>query len=274
MRIPKRNAGQTIMYWIGLYRLYLRIYFRTLAEYRADTLIALGGGVLAQGSTLLFLTVILQRVPQLAGWGFYELVFLLGMTSAGRALNMVFLNAPFTISGLVRRGLIDVLMVRPVGVLFQAVGITQEINGIGQSITGIAIMVYAAWHMNIDWTAWMVLYAVIAMVSSMFIQFSIQLFIVVASFWVQEIRSVIYPATWVFDFARYPMDIFGPIVRGFLTYVLPYAFCSFYPAAYLLRSDLEYAWAAWGVPLLAVLITLFAYRWWLFGLRRYSSASG
>jgi ABC-2 type transport system permease protein len=273
MQAPKRNKLQQGMYLIGLYGNYLKMYVRTLAEYRADTFIALIAGLFSQGTTLVFLSVIFMRVPKLADWGFYEMVFMFGLAATGKAVNQAFFNMPFTLLGYIRRGQLDTLMVRPVGVLFQTIGMTQEHNALGQLVTGVSILLVSSWNLGLEWTPFTLIFAGIAIISSAVIQFAVLLAIAVTSFWVLEVRSIIYPVNWLYEFARYPLDIFHPILKGMMTYVIPYAVGSFFPAAFLLRPD-QYGWAAWTVPLVAALIMLLSYAFWSFGLRRYSSAAG
>ncbi|MCS7460324.1 ABC-2 family transporter protein [Paenibacillus doosanensis] len=273
MLVPKRNWLQQAGFLTGLYGQYLKVYLKTLVEYRADTLIALVAGIVAQGSTLLFLTVIFQKIPKLADWSFYELVFLFGLAATGKSINQAFFNAPFSLTGYIRRGQMDIMMIRPVGVLLQAIGSSQELNGVGQLVTGIAIMGFAGAHLDLQWTAGTLLYVVIALLSSAVIQFAVLLTISVLTFWVQEVRSVIYPVNWLYDFTRYPLEIFHPLLRGLLTYVIPYALGSFFPAAFLLRPE-SYGWAMWGVPAAAVITMSLAYCLWTFGIRRYSSVAG
>ncbi|MDB5085297.1 MAG: hypothetical protein JWN30_2183 [Bacilli bacterium] len=273
MIAPKRNALQQLVYLLGLYRIYLKIYFRTLIEYRTDTWVALIGGLCAQASTLTFLTVIFQRIPRLAGWSYYELVFIFGLAATGRALNQAFLNVPYSLNGYIRSGMLDVFMIRPVGPLFQATGMSQEINGVGSALTGMVILIYAASHLELHWTFAKGIYVAVALISSMIIQLAVLLAIVVSAFWILEIRSIIYPVGWLYDFTRYPLQIFTPFIRGLLTYIIPFALGSFYPAAFLLRPHL-YSWAGLVVPFVAILLFILTYNLWLFGLRRYSSASG
>lgn len=273
MQVPKRNMLQQSGYLMGLYGHYLNIYLKTLLEYRADTIIALIAGIVAQGSTLVFLSVIFQRIPSLADWSFYELVFIFGLAATGKALNQTLFNAPFSLTGFIRRGQLDIMMIRPVGVLFQAIGNSQELNGVGQLVTGFIIMGYAAGHLEMNWTIGTILYVCIALISSAIIQFAVLLTISVLTFWVQEVRSLIYPINWLYDFTRYPLEIFHPLLRGLLTFAIPYAVGSFFPAAFLLRPE-RYPWAAWGVPVTAVIVMSLAYCIWSFGLRRYSSVAG
>jgi ABC-2 type transport system permease protein len=273
LKMPEKNAVERAAHVFGLYGIYLKMYFRTLVEYRADTWVAIFAGLLTQVSSLVFLGAVFEGIPKLAGWSFFELLFLFSLAATGKALNQVFLDMPFSLNGHIRRGTLDVLLVKPVGLLFQAIGTSQEINGMGAALTGVIIMYYAASHMEVIWTLPKITYIIVALLSSMVIQFAVLLAVAVSSFWVVEIRSVIYPIVWLYDFTRYPLDIFSPVIRTLLTYILPFALGSFYPAAYLLRPG-AYTWAGWGVPTAACMLMFLSYRFWLLGLKHYTSASG
>lgn len=272
MNAPERNLFQKIGYLIRLYFCYLRNYFRTLIEYGMDTWIAIFSGILMLVSSLVFLGATTQRIPQLMGWDFKQLLFLFGIAATGRGLNQVFLNAPFFFHGFVRRGMLDMMMVRPVGVLFQMIGVSQEFIGFGSVLSGIAIIIYAAPHIQVAWTLSAILYLCMAIICSMLIQFAILMMVVIPGFWVFEMRSVIYPVAWLIDFSRYPISIYPPLLRGLLTFVFPYAMGSFYPAAYLIDPQ-KYAWALYAVPGTAIILLFIAYRFWRFGLNHYSSAT-
>jgi ABC-2 type transport system permease protein len=273
MKMPEMNVFKRVTYTLGLYRMYLKMYFRTLVEYRVDTWVAIVAGLLTQVSSLVFLSAVFGHIPKLAGWSFYELLFMFSIAGTGKALNQVFLDVPFSINGHIKRGTLDVYMVKPVGPLFQAIGMSQEINGMGAALTGIFIMYYSAVRLDIIWTFTKIAYIFIALLSSMVIQLAILLAVAVSSFWVLEIRSILYPIVWLYDFTRYPLDIFSPAIRTLLTYILPFALGSFYPAAYLLRQG-AYKWAGWGVPAAAFIMVFLSYRFWLLGLKHYTSASG
>jgi ABC-2 type transport system permease protein len=272
VKIPKRNFIQNIIHLIGLYGFYIKLYFKTLVEYRIGTWVAIIAGLIAQVSGLAFIGIVFQKIPQLGGWTFYELVFMFSFAGLGRGLNQVFFNVPYGLTRFIRRGTLDILMIRPVGPLFQAIGVTQEINGMGNVITSFIILCYAAANLGIEWTFGKVLYTLIAIISSMFIILAVLFSIMVCTFWVQEIRSVIYPVAWLYDFSKYPLDIFGPVLRGILTFVIPYSIGSYYPSVYILRPA-TFDWALWVVPLSAIVLMTLAYRFWLFGLEHYTSSN-
>jgi ABC-2 type transport system permease protein len=83
-------------------------------------------------------------------------------------------------------------------------------------------------------------------------------------------RSLLYPMMWLYDFVRFPLDVFSWPVRALLTYVIPFGVAGFYPAAYLLRPD-EYRWALWGVPLTTVGLVALIRVLWSVALRHYES---
>ncbi|MBO9607066.1 MAG: ABC-2 family transporter protein [Paenibacillaceae bacterium] len=261
-----------VRYYFDLYGVYLRLYFRTLVAYRADTLVAFFGGLLTQVSALLFLSSIFRHIPRLAGWDYYELLFIFSVSLTAGALSIVFLNAPFSIHGYIRRGTLDLMLIRPAGTLFQIVAMSQEINGIGSVATGLAMMGYAMAHLPLEWSAGSVVYLALALLSGMVVKFAVLLFFTVLAFWVFEMRSVLYPVTWLFDFTQYPLGVFHPFMRGLLTYVLPFSLGTYYPAVYLLRPELH--GAALFAPLAGLLVAAVAYGFWRIGLRHYESASG
>jgi ABC-2 type transport system permease protein len=272
MKVPGRNIFQEIAYRAGLFVFYQKLYFRVLVEYTLDSWIGILSGMLILLSSLIFLGVTVNRIPHLAGWSFEQLLFLFGIAATGRGLNQVFLNAPFLFHGFIRRGTLDIMMVRPVGALFQMIGLSQELLGLGGAVFGVAIILHSAPHAGIVWHAGNVAYLIVAVVSSMLIQFAVLMIVVIPGFWVFEMRAVIYPVAWLIDFARFPVQIYHPFLRVLLTFVLPYALGSFYPAAYLI-DPVRYWWALFAVPGTAIFLLFIAYRFWEFGLDHYSSAT-
>ena len=266
---PELSLPERLVYLAGLYCWYLRIYARTLVEYRADTLISLATSLLQQASWFLFLGVLVNRVPTLAGWGHAELLFIFGFATTARALSTTFLNAPFGITGTVRSGELDVLLVRPVGPLFQMIGLSQQPNALGIGLTGIPIMLYAASDLGLHWTVSSALYLAVALVCGATIRYAVLMVVALLTFW-WEMRSLLYPMMWLYDFVRFPLDVFSWPVRALLTYVIPFGVAGFYPAAYLLRPD-EYGWALWGVPLTTVGLVALIQVLWSVALRHYES---
>ena len=272
MEAPNYNLNQRFKYLARLYFMYLKLYYRTLAEYRIDTWISLLSGLFVQLVTLLFINIIFQRIPSLSDWSFYEVLFIYSFASMGREFSRVFLNAPFSLHGFIRTQKLDIMLVRPAGPLFQVIASSQEINGIGLGFVAIGLMVYSAMNLTITWSILTILYLILALICSIVLQYAILMSVVTLGFWLFELRSIIYPVLWLYDFGYYPMSIYPFFMKFFLTFIVPYAFASFFPAAYILKPH-EYYWALWAVPLVTILVTSAWYTFWRFGLKNYSSTS-
>jgi ABC-2 type transport system permease protein len=65
--------------------------------------------------------------------------------------------------------------------------------------------------------------------------------------------------------------VYGPFARLLLTWVLPFAFVSYYPTCLLLGKPVEPSWILWLIPLSGPIVALAASVLWRLGLSRYES---
>jgi len=71
------------------------------------------------------------------------------------------------------------------------------------------------------------------------------------------------------EFAFYPILIYPKFIGFILTWIIPYAFASFYPADYFLHKGFEHY--SMLTPVIAIILWVIALRVWEFGLKNYSS---
>ena len=92
------------------------------------------------------------------------------------------------------------------------------------------------------------------------------------SFWSEDRMSILPPVYNLFNFARYPLDIYRPFIRILLTWVIPFGFVAFYPSAGLLskanifepsRLMTTCQTAAFGMPVLSVFQVAPAVQLWV-----------
>ena len=72
------------------------------------------------------------------------------------------------------------------------------------------------------------------------------------------------------QFGRYPLTIYDGWVRFSLSFVIPFAFASFYPTARFLHRP-EFVREFWAVPFIAGLCATLALLVWHTGVKRYHS---
>jgi len=72
------------------------------------------------------------------------------------------------------------------------------------------------------------------------------------------------------EFAGYPVTIYGGLIQTIITWVIPFAFAAFVPAAYLLSKP-GWTHLARLTPAMALISAGVACGMWHLGLRQYTS---
>ena len=99
----------------------------------------------------------------------------------------------------------------------------------------------------------------------------IKIFYTTFAFWVKRSQSYVYTAYNFNEFCYYPITIYNRAVQFFLTFVVPFAVTSYFPAAYLLGKGNLFQGLCLPV-IIAVVFTGCAYLFWIKGLAHYESA--
>lgn len=262
------GAGLYLRLFLG----YLGQYARGRLEYRGDLLAGLLAEVLQQGVTLTFLAVIFAREPTLAGWSrpevyfvyaFYQLSWAVAESVAGSLWG---LGERYIV-----RGELDRILLRPVSPLFQLLleGIAAE--QVTQIAAGLAILLWAGHAAGVRWAWWLPPMVVVGVLAGAAIFVAVFLGLACIAFFVDG-RTGIMPLVYnVTAYAQYPSTIYGRGLRWLLTFVLPFAFTAFYPAAAILRPGPYLVWGLAAVPV-AVVASVVVGAVWREGLRRYQGA--
>lgn len=255
--------------YLSLYWAFLIQQLKSYMEYRANFLIGASSTIFLQASNLLMIWVVMQQIPDLNGWSLYELLLIYGLITLAKSINHMFADNLWTVGRIyIREGKFDRFLVRPLDPLFHLLADRFCYDGIGNFLVGVALVGAAMAELKIAWTPLQFLYLAVAVISGGLIFVALNLITCVSSFWVMDSVPV---TRAVFDnhlFAQYPLTIYPRIVSNLLTWLIPYGFASFYPASYLLGRDVGVL--AWLGPVVAIVLLVIGYRFWLFGLRHYS----
>ncbi len=257
-------------YW-GLCLAYARLGIKQTLAHRADFWIGFVSTAIYQGVTLAFISVIFGMVGQLQGWAYYETILIYGFLTTSRFLSVTFLNMPWGVHGYIRSGALDTLLVRPTGVLFQMIGIScVNPSAVGHLAVGTSAIVVALSKLGLTFRLWWIPYIGLALASGALVFFSLHLLVASVGFWAINVRSLMYPVSWLCDFAQYPVTIYPVPIQFLLTWVLPYAMAGFYPAVFLMRGD-EYRFHGLIAPLSGFVLLGIALGVWQSAIKRYQS---
>jgi ABC-2 type transport system permease protein len=196
-------------------------------------------------------------------------VLIYGLLIFSRSCSQMFTERIWVTGFLIQYGDFDRFLVRPINPLFQllAGGFNEE--AVGNFLLGGVLIAATGRALGIFASPFHLIYLAVAVASGAVIFFAINLITGVSAFWIINSIPVMGAVFENYLFAHYPITIYPRAIRIALTWLIPYAFASFYPASYLLGRDVGPL--VWISPLVAVVLLVIGYRLWLAGLRRYDS---
>lgn len=260
-----------LWHYPGLYWLFLKNRLKILMEYRMNFLIGATSTIMIQGAGLLTVWVIMSQIPDLNGWTLPQVLLIYGMITLSKSINHMFADNLWTLGRqYVRTGTFDRFMVRPIDPLFHLLADRFCHDGIGNFLVGAVLVAIAAARLDIAWTPLTVLYFALMTLSGGLIFIALNLITSVSGFWLMDSVPVTRVVFEMHEFAKYPLTIYPQAISIILTWLIPYGFASFFPAAYLMGEDIPF-WLAWGAPLVAVALLAIGLQVWRFGLRHYGS---
>lgn len=256
-------------------RLYLRLlgaHFRSMLEYEADFLILAAATVLMQVVNIVFLSALFAKVPALHGWTFWSVLIMFGAVAFAEGVGSLFFDGMWSLAWQINRGELDYFLVRPYPVVLQSSSAAIGINGLSNIVMGGLMIGTGLAHEDVAWTPWRVLLGILLLGSSIVIKLSINLATNAVSFWLSSPTPLFaFAMHQVGDLARFPLSVYPVALKAVLGAVLPFAFISFFPTAYLLDAGSS-RWIGLVTPVVAAYCAGAAAFIFKRGLRRYESA--
>ena len=223
---------------LRIHRIFMAQEFKRMMEYKGDFIVGIIGFLLVQLSNLLFLWIIFGQVPDLAGWTINEVVFIYGLSLIPKGIDHFFFDNLWNIGFfIVRKGDFDKYLTRPVNTLFHVTVEKIQVDALGELIMGIALVCVAAPGIEAEWDAFRII-AMILMIPFITLIFTgIKTITASVAFWTKRSGHVIYLFYMVSDFAKYPATVYNRVVQNIITYIVPFALTSYYPALFILRGE-------------------------------------
>ncbi|MCW5983264.1 MAG: ABC-2 family transporter protein [Bryobacteraceae bacterium] len=256
---------------VSLLAQYFIQYSKVRLAYRGDFIISV---VTTIGATLFGIAVvwlIFKGAPRVAGWTFYEIVFLYGFSLLPMSVfNMLSINLYYFSEIYIVEGKFDRVLLRPVNSLFQILFEQFRLEALGDTVLGLFLIVTCARRIGLELGAGDWLFIAAATVCGCLIYLAIFLLLTCISFWMEDRVGVIPPVYNMLTFGRYPMDIYNPFIKFLLSWVVPFGFATYYPTAAVLKQD-EFRIYAWLMPVVTVVFGALSLFVWKRGVRNYSS---
>jgi ABC-2 type transport system permease protein len=256
---------------LRLFGLYFAQYAKARLEYRGDFFSAVFSSFLGTAASFGFLLIVFSRVPALEGWSFPEMVFLYGFSLVPLGLfNVLAWNIWQFPERYLVEGRFDRVLLRPVSSVFQVLFESFRLESLESTATGLFAVAWASRRMELSWTPLDASLFLLWACSGAVIYLAIFIGLTATSFWIEDRIGISPPVFNLMQFGRYPITIYDAWVRFALSFVIPFAFASFYPTARFLRRP-QFQPEFWAVPLVAAATLAVALSLWKQGVARYHS---
>lgn len=255
-----------------MHRIFVTQELKKMLEYKANFIVGVIAFLLGQMTNILFIWIIFSQIPNLKGWNINEIVFIYGFSLIPKGIDHLFFDNLWMIGYFyVSKGEFDKYLTRPINPLFHVLVEKLQIDALGELLMGISLIAVSLPKVSIEWSLQKVLLMIVAIFFATFIYTGIKIATAAMAFWTKKSGNIIYMFYMVNDFAKYPVTIYNNTVRGFITYIIPFAFTAFYPANYILTNADPLFHVGMTVVLSIVLMTIGVIIWNR-GIRAYESA--
>lgn len=171
----------------------------------------------------------------------------------------------------IRDGTFDFVLTKPVNSQFIASLRNVIVWRLVDVAIGIVLIAYALGQLQVMPALWQIGFFVVMILSGAVITYSLWLIMVSFAFWFVKIDNITELFYAFYEAGRYPVTIYRGVVRALLTFVIPIAFVTTFPASALLgRIDQTTTLIGFAF---AIGLFVASNRFWNFAVTHYSSAS-
>lgn len=272
-KTPKTSESRIASFkkHFSIYKKFFVMYMKSRLIYKADFTLGFLSQLINLIFSVAFISLLFTQVENIRGWTFNEILLLTGFSGLILNLHHVFLFTLYKLGeSYIISGKLDRYFVRPLNMLFQVFARYIADDNISKFLANMMIITYAWNQLGLTLTPLKMLYGLTAVFSGVMIIGAIFLVFATTAFWTGRSQAVFWLFFRISDFRKYPYNIFSQPIQLLLVTLVPIAFTSFFPTTYLLDMT---QWRPWQLASLIVgpIFYIGSYKFWKFGLSRYSS---
>lgn len=223
---------------LKMHRIFMVQELKRFMEYKGDFITGAIGMLVAQLCNIAFISVIFSQIPTLKGWKFEEVLFIYGFSLLPKAIDHLFFDNLWSVGYfIVKKGDFDKFLTRPINPLFHVMAEKFQIDALGELVMGVVLISCALPSIRLEWSFIRVLLTIVAIFFASFIYTGIKTATAAISFWTKQSGAITHMFYMTNEFVNYPISVYNKAVQNILTYVIPFAFTSYFPALYFLTGE-------------------------------------
>ena len=240
--------------------------------FRFDFLVWLAVDFIWMMVNILLIEVIFGHVDDLAGWGKYEMLVLIGTAMIiSRLFGFFFMSNLLDLGSKIRLGEFDFTIIQPGNPLFMVSTRQVDLEGLPNALVGVGVVIYSIGKLGLEPHIGQIILYALMLFLGILVHYGALLIIASASFWIISTEGIENGYFNLFQFSRLPRSAFKGIFNFLLVYIIPVVIISNLPTRALIDGInwLNLVWLAAATGLwFFIACSLFSY-----GSRRYTSAS-
>lgn len=272
VRQVENKSCSKIMRYLRLLIIFYRYSILRELEYRVNLLANVFMSVFWLAWAIVSVSIFFLHRDKMGDWTFPEVLMVVGLfTFFNGVMESLLRPNVGAVIEQIRDGTFDFVLTKPVNAQFISSLRNIIVWRLVDVVIGIVIIVYALSQLHVAPTLAQIGFFVVMIVSGSIIVYSIWLVMVSLAFWFVKIDNITELFYAFYEAGRYPVTIYRGLVRILLTYIVPIAFVTTFPASALL-GRIDQTTTILGF-VIAIALFVVSSRFWSFALRHYSSAS-
>ena len=260
------------MHFLKLIATFFKVNVQMSLAYRADTVVNILLNLMWLGWELLSLSIIFSNTETLGGWGFGELIALLGVFRLVNTMMMSLIwpnTEKFNQS--IRDGSMDYTILQPVNSMFLVTFSRISVWRIWDLVLAIVLIVVGVDLAGDVATPLSVLNFILLTISGAIVIYSLWIVLIAFTFYFTKFDNNVTILQALLDAGRYPVTVYPIWLRVIVTFLIPIAVATTVPLQ-ALRQELGTSQVLMFLGI-GVASFLIASQVWKAGLKRYSGAS-
>lgn len=223
--------------------------------------------------TIIFFNVIFNNTETLAGWNFYQILFLYMIAKFVSSFHGIFTKRGTNNMShdLIRQGDLDLYLIKPADPMFMVSISRPQVYGVISIIFELMLAGYAIAHTGITIGALNIIWFIILMFLSIILFYYLRWITLIPVFWTIRLFSLRDIMSRLGQFMRYPAGVFPAMIKWALFVLFPIMIVSYIPARTIFYSPniliIGYMF------IITLVFAIFTKYLWNLGLRHYGSAS-
>lgn len=262
--------------FFSTYWLYIKTFFKARVEYRTSFFLGLLSNFYCYFVTYISFWVLTQGTGNIANWDFSDLSILYGLSLITYAISGTLLwYTVFHLEEMIVSGQLDIMLIRPTGLIRQMIFQRFGDTFLGQIIVTIIFLVGAFFIKGQEVTIQKIIFLLLAVIGGVLLQMGSMILFGSFTFWTmrsKELIDIVYYG--LRDMTKYPLLIYPKAIQYLLTFIVPWAFINYYPAVIITNKVTNQMELVLGClsPIIGVVwfsISIIVFKC---GLKRYTSA--